>query len=228
MILSNPGIEVDLFAGDVPCLTAAARFHQSEVLNELLGHCRDLDVNVPDSHGNTVLHDVCKTVQNQTFLGILLRDAKGLDCNIKNSMGKAPLHYAAENLTGRSVALMAEDKRFDLNIQDNEGRTPLMLSMKDPRWSNFTSFLVSDPARLNLNVTDHTGKTALHWAATGIGSRRPVQLKTFVTTAKARFDVDFFVTDDTGRTARDYAVEAGNDCLADLLPKAVLAKSAVS
>ncbi|MDV6248569.1 ankyrin repeat domain-containing protein [Wolbachia endosymbiont of Zaprionus taronus] len=87
------------------------------------------DLNMQDNKGKTLLHDTAIYSSDYEGLKYLL-DAK-TDPNIQDKKGNTPLHYYAANCNdySRKVMDLLISKGADLNIKNNNGKTPLQIAI---------------------------------------------------------------------------------------------------
>jgi ankyrin repeat protein len=114
---------------------------------------------------DSVLFEAC-FANNYELVQIMVDRVKldefAADVNIKNTYGKGLLHISAsEGYFEMTNALIETRQDIDLNIQDNDLRTPLHLACQNKQ-TKVTQILLSHP--LNLDQEDIFGNTALHYA----------------------------------------------------------------
>ncbi|XP_048250880.1 serine/threonine-protein phosphatase 6 regulatory ankyrin repeat subunit C-like [Haliotis rufescens] len=118
------------------------------------------DVNVQDEEGNTPL--MMAAMAGRNISPLLTARA---DVTSKNGLGKTALHLVCEHrypLFGDSVTHKRVTEQLiaagaDVNVQDKDGNTPLMMAVKTER--NISPLLT---AGANVNSKNGLGKTALH------------------------------------------------------------------
>lgn len=55
---------------------------------------------------------------------------------LKGLLGRGILHWVVMNGMTRMLAVMLETMSLDIDVQDEEGNTPLLLATKHKGWSN--------------------------------------------------------------------------------------------
>ena len=173
-------------------------------------------VNAVDSNGDTALHEACRSYNNKEKVKLLL-SAQDIDVNAKNKAEKTPLMLAVEGdiikaLLDAGVKVNAVDSKgdtalhlacyygntervelllsaqdIDFNVQNNAGKTPLMLA------SEISIIKALLTAGAKVNAVDSNGDTALHRACDD-GEREKVEL---LLSAQG---IDFNVQNNAGKT----------------------------
>lgn len=95
------------------------------VLQTLLG--KGADIHAHDREQNTVLHAALHNREVSQILPFLLE--AGLDMNARNQFGHTPLHQAIRN-NRMDAAQLLVDSHADTSIQDNQGKTPYLLTLE--------------------------------------------------------------------------------------------------
>ena len=139
-------------------------------------------------HNKTALHWAAEN-GHKDISELLLKWGSTLCC--QDQYGESPLHYAAENGHTEIVEIMlshdAVDQTFDLNLEDDRGRTALRCARDNYHLNVVQVFLDKRPHQiakdrdsrkdidigggiarsplLFLQETDKQGKTVMHWAA---------------------------------------------------------------
>jgi len=108
---------------------------------EILSNLANLDmINLRDRHGNTPLHVVCGTYEDEcnhksasvAMVKFLLKQ-KDIECNKPDLQGDTPLHRACSSGEGENqeiVRLLVAHKSVQLNQLGKNKRTPLYVAAK--------------------------------------------------------------------------------------------------
>lgn len=105
--------------------------------------------------GSTPLHHACREVAMDTMYSLLDQSA---DPGARNDLGDTPLHYAPN---GDMVVVLLGGRRVGIDVQNDQGRTPLHESIALDR-PTVSRALVN--AGANLTVRDNKGMSALDYA----------------------------------------------------------------
>lgn len=134
------------------------------------------------------------TYRNKDLVNYLLT-VSDINVNTQDDDGLTPLMAAVISEDINIVKPFLKASGVDLNVQDNEGRTALIFGATNGK-DDIVKVLIADP-RIKLNIQDISGNSALIWSA----------YKGHEKVAKALLDVkaDTELTDNQGKTARDYA-----------------------
>lgn len=161
-----------------PLLLAVENLHPAAV-KKLLDKGAKVNVKYGADHdmfkeGNTplhiaaayqqVMHDEATLSDNIKIMQALLNISTPEDVNMKNSLGQTPLHLAATSKHADMTKLLLQDQRVNPNIQDAEGRTPLILAASEACDFPHTTELLVNDLRVDKNAKDKNGRTALHHA----------------------------------------------------------------
>lgn len=146
-------------------LMLAVRKRQIEMVELLVR--RGSDVNAAGKDGNTALGDALKTFSYADVAEFLCK--AGADCKARFPDGTPVLFNCLRNSDSDLRILVSQG--FDLNVQDREGRTLLMLAAFKG-YQGLVMRLITGGA--DLSVKDAKGRTVLDYAAAG-GSWRCVQ-----------------------------------------------------
>ncbi|WP_162426986.1 ankyrin repeat domain-containing protein [Pontibacter pudoricolor] len=131
------------------------------------------DVNAQDSDGRTALHHTvagARITNSQLFeqeqvqlLDTLIKYKA--DLNIKDKEGSTALTAALQSTNGQHIGIMELEKLLasgaNPNLQNNEGKTPLMLACELN--SNFEIILALIQAGADPKLKDQSGKTAIDY-----------------------------------------------------------------
>ncbi|EGU89314.1 hypothetical protein FOXB_00267 [Fusarium oxysporum f. sp. conglutinans Fo5176] len=81
----------------------------------------------------------------------------------KDNDGRYPIHWAASSNNLDIVQLLANQRSFDADVQDESGWSPLMISASVPEGESVVKLIMSKDADVNLK--NSAGQTALHFVA---------------------------------------------------------------
>lgn len=114
-----------------------------------------INVSLPDANGNTVLHLFCGGFCGNDPEGpsnLLVQRGAEQVLNIKNRQGMTALHKCATNYTcgSKILQILMNTKKADLNIQDQDGHTPLHIACHCSN-DEVASLLVQNGANINLH-----------------------------------------------------------------------------
>ncbi|CAB0042738.1 unnamed protein product [Trichogramma brassicae] len=136
----------------------------AEVLEIIADKNQLVQIDAQDNEGNTSLHLALKSGNNKA-MELLLRN--GSNPNVPNAKGLTPLHIMIDNyrINCEMIELFFTinddiQQTVQINAQDNEGNTPLHLSLKSSNDYKATELLLRNGA--NPNVPNAKGLTSLH------------------------------------------------------------------
>ncbi|UKZ61196.1 uncharacterized protein TrAtP1_002466 [Trichoderma atroviride] len=112
-------------------------------------------LDVQDSSGKTSLYQAAYS--GMKLVIELLLEA-GADVNIRSKAGKLPLHEGTDN---HDITLLLAEAKSDLNAEDEDGWTPLMLCVY---WEHLDAIEVLLERDQNFQHRDKRGRTLLHIA----------------------------------------------------------------
>jgi ankyrin repeat protein len=157
-----------------------ADFGLHELIDHVPNHSADLMV-VDRATGLTPAMVACNAGNTAFVSALLLRGTMDRtnplsDFTLRCKMGNTALWYAIQNLQLDVVRLLLSQRGFDLiNLQDAQGKTPLMLAIEHhydiasgefkQQVYNTVLQLLLDCKGLKLGMADNFGKTELHIAA---------------------------------------------------------------
>ncbi|PNP58298.1 hypothetical protein THARTR1_01813 [Trichoderma harzianum] len=85
---------------------------------------RKANINLTDSQGRTALHIACVSSPMECVSALV---AAGANVNTRDKCGRLPIHFAAGTYSTEVVAyLLGQHKDMDINVEDQDGWTPLM------------------------------------------------------------------------------------------------------
>eukprot|EP01041_Mallomonas_annulata_P005271 gene5271-10547_t len=143
----------------IDALFSAVRFGIKSQVHRILTQSKDI-VNQYDSSGYTCAHWAAKKGDVE-MLEVLYEHGCILTLPTDADSRMLPIHWAASE--GKIGALrFLLDKRVDLNAQDSNGCTPLVISVQHDKPLSII-FLIKNGA--DLSLLDNSGDSALHWAA---------------------------------------------------------------
>ncbi|KAI0141294.1 ankyrin repeat-containing domain protein [Pestalotiopsis sp. NC0098] len=79
----------------------------------------------------------------------------------KDDDGRLPIHWAASSNQPEIVQLLAQQKQFDPDVEDDSGWTPLMIAVSVQDADRLVGMLLGWGA--DVNQTNNNGQTALHF-----------------------------------------------------------------
>jgi len=127
---------------------------------KLLLEREDVDPNLPDSNGRTVLSFAAEW--GREVLVRLLLERGNVDPNSSDNNGRTPLSFAAQRGQEGVVKLLLERGDIDPNSSDNNGQTPLSLATE--RGQEGVLKLLLDHGDVNPNPPDSNGQNPLSYA----------------------------------------------------------------
>lgn len=135
-----------------------AYFGARECFDVLATLCADFDIS--DQMGRTPLHEACQ-MNHHAIVEYLLK--AGVNPNQTDWRGSTPLHYACAKGNTQIVVALLSYPGVDAGVQDNCGRTPLLISALYKR-QEIVQFLVrKDMQAINLHAVDVYGHSILHY-----------------------------------------------------------------
>ncbi|MCI7644612.1 MAG: ankyrin repeat domain-containing protein [Lentisphaeria bacterium] len=169
-MLAIPGIKLDTQDKDgnsAMHIAAAFRAHQAEAtyIIDALGE-KKANPNLQDKYGRTPLF-LAIEANNAKTINLLL-DKFDADPNLKHNDGNCPVLLAAQQ--GDIPLLKALiRKKADLNVEREDGATPLVLAL---RKNAMRDFLIASGVDLETHVMDK-GMKILHFAIENFGDGEP-------------------------------------------------------
>ncbi len=169
LLLNNPDLEIKNDRGFTPVLCAAWMFHRDitsdykGIIKSLLDH--GAKANISGKGKYNPLHWINHPSENnlQDILELnKLFISKGVSINEQNMYGSTPLHYAVH--IHPRVAEILIDNGSEVNLKDNQGRTPLfrICGFDHPNSVDTVKLLIKNGAIIN--TQDNNGQTAIERA----------------------------------------------------------------
>ena len=189
LILKGAIIETEDRNGSTPLMMAARKGHHS-VVKKLVSSGASLNINKKNEEGHTALDYACENGdldivkvlisysadietedhdgstplrmaavrRHSSVVGVLI--SSGASLNKKNKQGRTALHYACENGGLGIVNMLIYYNRADIETEDHDGFTPLMVAVMR-RHCSVVEVLISSGASLNKKSKE--GRTALQY-----------------------------------------------------------------
>jgi len=192
--------KIDLNINDVDGETPLTLSYKKNYYNIFRYLVEYLDINRPDSNGNTVLYYAIGKNDVDTINEII---SVGGDVNFINVKGDSTLDYALNTSNSSVVRELIEKGDMMLNQKNNQGQTPLITIINSNRFSDYekesiTRLLITFGA--NIHMTDKEGNTPLIYA---IINTCPMVLRLLL-----KFGSNVYLKNRSGKNALDYAVIA--------------------
>ena len=158
------------------------------------------NLDVVDMYGYTPLIRACRTKQIKAFQQLV---NAGADLTIQNDNKMTVLHFASQsdNTSCLDIVLAHKDKRKVLDMPDQDGNTPLILSLTVIGQNKAALRLIENGAALEIKET-HYGMQAIHYAA---NNKSPL-----IVEALLDGGVDINVEDKSGNTPFVLALKGNN------------------
>lgn len=150
LIKQNPDVMSHEESRDLRIFSIAKK-GLTEVIKDLLED--GIDPNLQDKKGRTLLHIAIK--KKRESLAKFLLSEKAI---IKDSQKNTPFHLAAEVGLTKIIDDLIENG-WDMNTQNKEGNTPLMIASKNDNNTSFASMLIDKGCGVDLK--DQEGNTVL-------------------------------------------------------------------
>jgi len=156
--------------GQMP-IHCAVKFGNTKIIKFFIDYYlkNQLDLNVKDNVGWTILHCACyychgKPMEDETLK--MLLDLPSIKVDHTTIDGNTPLHYFAQKFLNTSCTELGETlirKGSLVNKQNNFGETPLHKAMFNPAVRNLmVELLINHGADVNIQTIHH--ETVLHYA----------------------------------------------------------------
>ena len=92
---------------------------------------KNIDVNVQDSSGNTLLHLACRHFLSESSIISYLVKCKGAFINIQNNDNELPLHVLLHSKCSNPYVIKLLVDKANLFVQDKDGNTPLHVAFQN-------------------------------------------------------------------------------------------------
>ena len=164
-VLLNAGADPN-FAdadGDTWLHYVAQNYQCPEILQAIINHGVNVDVNATNKKSVTALMIACKELREKDAINVLLN--AGADPNIADADGDTWLHYAAQNYQFPEILqeIISHVVGVDANATNRENVTALMIACKTMEQKDVIDVLLN--AGADPNIADDVGDTWLHYAA---------------------------------------------------------------
>ncbi|XP_062711316.1 uncharacterized protein LOC115254290 [Aedes albopictus] len=121
------------------------------------------DINAQDNNGNTSLLLAAKFRKWEMVKILIDKDYKNsANYKIANNNGLTLIHLAAEKGNKKIVQMLIDDYAADVNVQDNDGNTPLLLAAHNCKWE-MVKMLIDKAA--DYKIANKVGQTPMHVVA---------------------------------------------------------------
>ena len=178
------------------CLHIAAEVGDLNLCKMLLKN-PSFDVHMIDDQGGSPLHFCAVSGNNELFKFLV---EMGGDIYLKTKSGKNCLHIAAEKGQLNLCQWLLQNYKYDVNITDNDGWTPLHSCLESGN-NDLFQFFINIGSKIYLNT--NTGQNCLHIAA---ASGNLILCKTLL----ENYVFDIHATDIYGYTALHWCAKGGN------------------
>ena len=133
--------------------------HAVEVMKLLIGDA-DININQPDEHGRTLLHNAASGNENANLVQFLID--QGASVHVADQDGETPLHGAAEwNEEPEDVQVLLV-AGAEVDARNNMQQTPLHLAIRNNQETAVIMVLLANGA--SRDVRGSGGGTPLEWA----------------------------------------------------------------
>ena len=146
-----------------------------EVVELLLKHSDNIDLNVRNNRGQTAFIGSCAYGQRRIVQ--LLLSHPNIEVNARDNKGFTALEWACNNNHNDVVKLLLDhsDERIDLNARDDSGRTVFMQACLYGHKEDMVKLFLDHSERIDLNARDNRGTTAFMLACLN-GHKNIVQM----------------------------------------------------
>jgi ankyrin repeat protein len=141
----NIGMDVNHTNG-LPLITASLQDKNSAIIELLLNHKANINVESPDSHTPLIYSCIGGFMDN---VNILLE--YGSDINLSNNEGITPLMFASINGRKEVVTLLLENEA-SINIEDSYGKTALWYAIEKNEY-HITEILLKNGAKITKSIS---------------------------------------------------------------------------
>jgi hypothetical protein len=166
---NNPDLEIKNDRGFTPLLSATWMFHREStidykgIIKLLLAHGAKANITGEGEYNplHWINHPSENSLQDILELNTLFI-SKGVNLNAQNMYGSTPLHYAVH--IHPKVAKMLIENGADVNVKDNQGRTPLfrISGFDQPEAADTVKLLIENGAIIS--TQNKNGQTAVERA----------------------------------------------------------------
>ncbi len=162
LLKNNININIQDYENELTALHYAIHQNNIDIIKILLKY--NPDILLQDMYGNTALHYGC-IENNIQIVDKLIEYDKDININIWNIEGQIPLHIAIDREDYKKDIIDLLIKDSNLNLQDNNGNTPLLLIFKNLKWRDYEKILVKKKMDVLLEnkeskrVIDYLAKT---------------------------------------------------------------------
>jgi len=143
-LLVKHGIDVNIrdYENEITALFYCVNLNNVNMTKYLIENTAD--INIQDYIGNTILHYAIYE-ENNEIINYLLSEKllKTINVNLYNILSKYPIHTLLEKDIINTEALKILLRYSNLNFQDTDGDTPLILLFKKNIWTPYKEILIT-------------------------------------------------------------------------------------
>lgn len=144
----------DLFNKDGQCLLLIA-YNNFSVFEKLI-HRNDIDLNVVDERGYNIVHKAIELNNLKLVSYILDKKMQDMSMDTRTNDGSSFMHLAIK-VMNIDLLTFLEKKGLNYNIQDNQGRTPLMILINTNFQTNAVWDFILKKDDIDINIKDKSG-----------------------------------------------------------------------